>query len=89
MWSPSDGSGIKTLGAAGGCSGMYYNGGQPLDIGGGMTCALSEDANDDGTYTMLVRQPPNERTYRVSFPDDDTMVLLDSAGSEIVTLTRQ
>lgn len=89
MWSASDGSGIKTLGAGGDCSGMYYSDGRPLDIGGGMTCRLSEEAHSDGTYTMLVRQPPNERTYRVSFPDEDTMVLLDSSGSEIVTLTRE
>lgn len=89
MWSASDGSGIKTLGAGGDCTGMYYNNRQPLDIGGGMTCDLSEEADEIGNYLMLVRQPPNERTYRVSFPDEDTMVLLDSSGGEIVTLIRQ
>lgn len=89
MWRASDGSGIKTLGAGGDCTGMYYSNGQSLDIGTGMTCRLSDEADENGNYLMLVRQPPNERTYRVSFPDNDTMVLHESSGTVITTLSRQ
>ncbi len=85
VWSPDDGSGTKTIEADGRCSGMYYNGGQVLDIGGGMTCTLGDKSDSDGRYTLVVRQPPNERNYSVEFPDDDTMVLTDVG----VTLTRQ
>jgi uncharacterized protein (DUF2147 family) len=85
VWQADDGSGTKTIGDDGRCSGMYYNGSEPLDIGGGMTCTLGDKADADGRYTLVVRQPPNERTYTVEFPDDDTMVLTDVD----VTLTRQ
>lgn len=89
MWQSDDGSGIKTVNSDGSCSGMYYNNGKPLDIGGGMSCVLGEKPQDDGTYVLVVRQPPNERTYNVRFEDADTAVLMSSSGSVIVTLTRQ
>lgn len=88
MWAPDDDSGVKTISSNGTCAGMYYNNGQPLDIGGGMTCTLSETATN-GFYTLVVRQPPNEITYRVSFDGDDAMTLHNGAGQPIVTLTRQ
>lgn len=88
VWQPDDGSGIKTVNADGSCTGMYYNQGQPLDIGGAMTCALGEK-DQDGEYLLVVRQPPNERTYRVRFDGSDTAVLMGDSGDVIVTLTRQ
>lgn len=88
MWVPDDGSGIKTINSDGTCSGMFYNNGQPLDIGGGMACTLSE-TETDGFYTLVVRQPPNEATYRVSFDGDDAMTMHTSVDQPIVTLTRQ
>lgn len=87
VWQGDDGTGLKTVESDGRCSGMYYNAGEPLDIGGGMTCQLGEK-RDDGSYLLVVSQPPNERTYSVSFVDDDTAVLSDSSGT-VVTLSRQ
>lgn len=88
MWEADDGTGIKTIAEDGRCSGMYYNQGKPLDIGGGMLCTLGEKT-DDGTYLLLVQQPPNERTYQVQFKGDDTAVLMSKSGEPIVTLIRQ
>lgn len=88
MWEADDGSGIKTIAEDGQCSGMYYSQGKPLDIGGGMLCTLGEKA-DDGTYLLLVQQPPNESTYRVQFEGADRAVLTSKSGEPIVTLTRQ
>lgn len=86
VWSASDGTPAKVIDENGACSGMYYNGGQLLDIGGGMTCTLSS-SESGGYYTMVVQQPPNQISYQVAF-DGDTMTLL-SGGTEVVTLTRQ
>lgn len=88
MWQPDDGSGMKTVAEDGRCTGMIYNQGRPLDIGGGMYCTLGEKASD-GTYTLVVQQPPNEQTYRVRFEGQDTAVLLTRGGETIVTLERQ
>lgn len=77
VWEADDGTALKTINADGSCSGMYYNNGKPLDIGGRATCTLSQGQNSSGGYTMIVRQPPNERTYSVKFLDDDTMLLQD------------
>jgi hypothetical protein len=87
VWQPDDGSGVKTIEASGACSGMYYNQGEPLDIGGSMSCTFSDGAAD-GSYQLVVRQPPNQTSYDVEMPDADTMEL-SSGGSVIVTLTRQ
>ena len=67
---------------------MYYNQGQPLDIGGGMQCMLGEKS-EDGTYALVVSQPPNEQTYRVTFEGNDTAIVSSSTGQPIVTLERQ
>jgi uncharacterized protein (DUF2147 family) len=88
VWTASDGSGTKTINDDGACTGMYYDAGQPLDIGGGMTCTFGSEQSADGTYTLVVDQPPNSATYRVQFDGDDTLSLLGSGGSTIVTLTR-
>ena len=88
VWLPSDGSGVKTISTDGSCAGMYYNGTTPLDIGGPMSCALSE-TEAGGYYTLVVRQAPNQANLRVSFQTDDTLTLYTSSGEEIVTLTRQ
>lgn len=87
VWQADDGTGLKTVSDDGRCTGMYYNAGKPLDIGGGMRCILGEQ-NDDGTYILVVQQPPNERSYRVRFDGSDTAVLL-SGGEVVVTLQRQ
>lgn len=90
VWAASDGSGTKTIGSNGVCTGMYYNQGKPLDIGGGMTCTLSSQKASDGTYAMVVSQPPNQTTYRVAFTGKNAMAVSDAAsGKLIVTLTRQ
>ena len=89
VWSASDGSATKTIGSNGACSGMYYNAGKPLDIGGPMTCTMSNQKGADGSYTMVVSQPPNQTTYKVTFSGKSTMTVADASGRTIVTLTRQ
>jgi len=86
VWSASDASVTKTISSDGACNGMYYNAGKVLDIGGPETCSLSQDATD-GYYSLVVRQPPNQETLQVKF--DRTTMTLSSAGSELVTLTKQ
>ena len=86
VWTASDGSPTKTISDDGSCTGMYYNGATPLDIGGPMTCTLS-DTETDGHYALVVQQSPNQATYDAEF-DGDTMVL-SSGGVDIVTLTKQ
>lgn len=88
VWQADDGSGVKTIAEDGSCTGMYYNAGQPLDIGGGMTCTLGSE-EDDGAYLLVVRQPPNEASYLVRFDGNDTAVLMSQSGEPIVTLERQ
>jgi len=88
MWTASDGSGTKVIYDDGSCTGMYYNAGRPLDIGGPMRCMLSSGSSSDGTFLLDVRQPPNESTFHVSFPDENTMVM-SVGGDASVTMTRQ
>lgn len=90
VWASSDGSATKTIRADGACSGMYYNAGKPLDIGGPMTCTFSSEKSADGTYALVVAQPPNQKTMKVSFTGKNTMQLIDPAsGKVVVTLTRR
>ena len=77
VWIAPDGS-SAFINEDGSCAGMYYNNGQPLDIGGPMTCAFSGG-------TLVVSQPPNQATYSVSFAGD-TMTI--SSGGTEVTFTR-
>lgn len=87
-WSPSDDSKVKMIGDNGECTSMYYNGTSPLDIGGPMSCTLSQ-RQANGYYLLVVRQPPNQSSYQVKFSDSDTMTLYTSGSVKIVTLTRQ
>lgn len=87
VWQPDDGSGMKTVNEDGSCSGMYYNRGEPLDIGGGMMCTLGDAKSSDGSYTLVVEQPPNSARYSVTFQGDNTLVI--DTGPKKVTLTRQ
>jgi len=88
IWQPSDGSALKTIEDGGACTGMYYDGTTPLDIGGPMTCVLSQNESN-GYYILVVRQPPNQASYQVRFSGDNTMTMYTSANLKIVTLTRQ
>lgn len=86
VWSPDDDSGLKTIAEDGTCSGMYYHRGEPLDIGGAATCTLSE-GETDGSYTLVVQQPPNQSSYQATFDGDDTMLV--DTGPRTITMTRQ
>ena len=77
VWIAPDGS-SAFINEDGSCSGMYYNNGQPLDIGGPMTCAYSGS-------TLVVSQPPNQISYSVDF-SGDTMTL--TSGGTTVTFQR-
>lgn len=85
VWSASDGTPDKVIQSDGSCSGMYYTGGRVLDIGGPETCTLGS-RSDDGSYPLVVRQPPNQATYAVRF-DGSTMTL--SSGGKQIVLTKQ
>lgn len=87
VWSADDGTPAKVISEDGSCTGMYYHDGQPLDIGGEMRCTLGS-RSDDGTYTLIVQQPPNQRSYTATFPDADTLVLTDGTET-VVTLSRR
>lgn len=86
VWSASDGSATKTINDDGSCTGMYYNGGKVLDIGGPETCHLSENQTN-GFYSLVVQQPPNQETLQVTF-DGNTMTLY-SGSAAVATLTKQ
>ena len=86
MWSPSDNSAIKIINSNGSCSGMYYNNGTPLDIGGPMSCTLGSQKRSDGSYLLVVTQAPNQASYPVLF-DGDTFTLY--SGDQAITMTRQ
>ncbi|GAB3257971.1 hypothetical protein [Nocardioides dilutus] len=86
VWAPDDGSGLKTIDEDGTCSGMYYNNGEPLDIGGAASCTLGETSTD-GAYTLVVRQPPNQASYTVTFDGDDSMLM--DVGPQTIRLARQ
>lgn len=85
-WSASDGTQAKVIGDNGDCSGMYYNGGRVLDIGGAETCTLSS-SQTNGYYSLVVRQAPNQMTYQAKI-DGGTMTL-SVGGATVVTLTKQ
>lgn len=86
VWSPSDDSGLKIIDGNGACSGMYYNNGSPLDIGGPMSCALGSQQSSDGSYLLVVTQAPNQASYPVLF-DGDSFTLY--SGNQAITMTRQ
>jgi hypothetical protein len=86
VWSASDGSGTKVIDGSGQCSGMYWNNGIPLDIGGPMHCALGSQQASDGSYTLVVQQPPNQANYAVAFHGYSFNLV---SGGVSITLTRQ
>lgn len=86
-WQADDGS-VKTISESGACTGMYYNQGQPLDIGGSMSCSFSKDAGANGRHTLVVVQGPNRETLEVEFKGADTVVLYDGSGNRLAKLTR-
>ena len=77
-WTAPDGS-SSYIADNGQCSGMYWQNGQPLDIGGPETCSYSGS-------TLIVEQPPNKITYSVKL-SGDTMTL--TQGSQTLTFKRQ
>ncbi|MBT8162561.1 MULTISPECIES: hypothetical protein [Arthrobacter] len=88
-WKADDGTGMKVISSNGACSGMYYNGSTPLDIGGGMSCSLSDKKGSDGRYSLVVSQPPNQASYEVEFNGNDTATVYSSSGSRLYSMARQ
>ncbi|RSN49459.1 hypothetical protein DMC64_02530 [Amycolatopsis sp. WAC 04197] len=88
-WTASDGSGIKVLAADGRCDGFYYNGREPLDIGGPMTCDVSGKPGANGRYTLTVTQKPNRATYEAALDSADHIVVYADDGSPLYELRRR
>ena len=89
-WQADDGTGMKVITSGGRCSGMYYLGpGDPLDIGGGMSCSMSSKKDSNGHYSLVVSQPPNQQTLTVSFNGNDEATIYDSSGDRLFAMTRQ
>ena len=87
-WRADDGTGTKVITSNGACSGMFYNQGEPLDIGGPMSCSMSESKSSNGRYAMVVTQFMNQTTQYIEFDGSDTAKVYDSAGNLLFTLTR-
>jgi len=86
VWSASDGSGTNVIDGSGQCSGMYWNNGKPLDIGGPMRCTLGAQQASDGSYVLVVQQPPNQASYPVTFHGNSFTLI---SGNVSITLTRR
>lgn len=87
-WAPDDGTGTKVLTESGACEGMFYSGTKPLDIGGGMSCSLSDKKNSKDRYSLVVSQPPNRAAYEVQFNGDDGASIFDSSGNLLYSMKR-
>lgn len=87
-WHASDGSGMKTFNTSGACDGFYYNNGKPLDIGGPMTCTIDGSPGADGRYTLVVKQPPNEDSYKVEFDTDNHAIVYTDGGEKLYEMSR-
>ncbi|MDO5863456.1 MULTISPECIES: hypothetical protein [Paenarthrobacter] len=87
-WKADDGTAMKVVMPDGRCKGMYYSGGKPLDIGGGMTCSLSDKKDSKGRYSLVVSQPPNQATFQVEFSGNDSATLY-SGSNKLFTMARQ
>ncbi|MFC9352887.1 hypothetical protein [Arthrobacter sp. NPDC057013] len=87
-WSADDGTGTKVINDAGACRGMFYSGGKPLDIGGGMSCSLSDKKGSNGHYSLVVTQPPNEASYQVEFNGNDSATVYDGSGARLYSMKR-
>ena len=86
-WKADDGT-TKVIADSGACKGMFYSGGKPLDIGGGMTCSLSDKEGADGKYSLVVSQPPNQASFLVEFDGDDSATVYDGTGKRVFAMTR-
>ena len=73
----------------GACHGMFYSGGKPLNIGGGMTCSLSEKKGPSGRYSLVVSQPPNQAAYEVEFSGNDAATVYDDSGVRLYSMNRR
>lgn len=87
VWEPDDGTGAKTINGDGSCSGMFYNSGRPLDIGGPMTCSLSAEESG-GLHTLVVRQEPNQQELGIEFVDADTVEVYEGT-TRLFTMKRR
>jgi hypothetical protein len=87
-WTASDGTGNKSFSSSGQCDGVFYDQGKPLDIGGPMSCALSEKPDSNGLYTLRVTQSMNKATYKLRFDSTDHATVFDSAGRKLYELER-
>lgn len=88
-WMADDGTGMKVITSDGRCSGMYYlRPGEPLDIGGPMSCSMGTEKNGNGRYPLVVTQSPNQETLRLAFNGDDEVAVYLS-GDLLFTMTRQ
>ncbi|WP_344846152.1 hypothetical protein [Kribbella ginsengisoli] len=87
-WTASDGTGSKSFSADGQCDGVFYDQGKPLDIGGPMSCVLSEKPDSNGLYTLRVTQSMNKATYKLRFDSKDHATVFDSAGRKLYELER-
>lgn len=88
-WQADDGSGMKVISSSGACSGMFYSHGEPLDIGGPMSCSMGSKKDGQGRYSLVVTQSMNQETLKVSFRGKDEAIVYDSSGDRIFTMTRQ
>lgn len=82
MWESTGSSSTAYFYDDGTCEGLMS-----VDIGGPMYCAISEEEND-GYYTLKVRQGENSATYLVQPDGDDHLEVYSSSGSALFGLTR-
>ncbi|WP_394613521.1 hypothetical protein JNUCC0626_26765 [Lentzea sp. JNUCC 0626] len=88
-WTASDGTGTKTFGGNGAqCDGFYYHQGKPLDIGGPMSCTLSSAPDAQNRYSLMVKQGPNQATFKIEFDQADHAVVYGSNGAKLYELTK-
>lgn len=81
-WTSSDNAGTKSFsGNNGPCEGFYYHNGQPLDIGGPMTCRISSQSDANGRYTLQVTQKPNQASFKIAFDSADQASVYSSDGT--------
>lgn len=86
-WLAEDGS-VKTIDGTGACTGMYFDNGRPLDIGGPMRCTFSEETGENDRHVMVVTQGSNQQTLRLEFLAPDAVMVFDGYGRRIAKLAR-
>jgi hypothetical protein len=83
MWSASDGS-TKIFGSNGLCQNMMAG-----PTGGSQTYVLSGTKDNNGRYTLVVSQPPNERTLYVNDSSENKVDVFDNSGNLLWTMTKK